>query len=182
VPGGAACTTTAATTCTITGLTDGTTYNVSVVAHTTVGDSGASAPARVTPRAPGAPTGPIVSLYRNTKCVDDSDGSARNGTPVVIWHCNGSRQQDWTIEPDGTVRINGKCMGIPNGGKGNWAEVELWTCGNGASERWRATTSATLVNLKSHKCLAYPRSHVHDGTRLRMQFCNGRANQQWKLP
>jgi alpha-tubulin suppressor-like RCC1 family protein len=47
-PGGAACST-GATACTITGLADGTTYHVSVVAHTSVGDSGASAAALVTP-------------------------------------------------------------------------------------------------------------------------------------
>jgi alpha-tubulin suppressor-like RCC1 family protein len=48
-PGGGTCRSTAATTCTITGLANATTYNVTVVAHTTVGDSGASAPASVTP-------------------------------------------------------------------------------------------------------------------------------------
>jgi hypothetical protein len=47
-PGGAACTT-SGTTCTVTGLTDGTTYSITVVAHTTCGDSGASAPATFTP-------------------------------------------------------------------------------------------------------------------------------------
>jgi hypothetical protein len=50
VPGGITCTAAKATTCTITGLTNGTTYRISVVARTTVGDSGASAPATVTPR------------------------------------------------------------------------------------------------------------------------------------
>jgi alpha-tubulin suppressor-like RCC1 family protein len=48
-PGGATCGTTGATTCTITGLTNETAYRITVVAHTTVGDSGASAPATVTP-------------------------------------------------------------------------------------------------------------------------------------
>jgi Fibronectin type III domain/Regulator of chromosome condensation (RCC1) repeat/Putative Ig domain len=60
-PGGADCTTTAATTCTITGLTDGTTYSVTVVAYTTAGDSGASAPASVTPV--GAPAFTSSSAY-----------------------------------------------------------------------------------------------------------------------
>jgi alpha-tubulin suppressor-like RCC1 family protein len=54
-PGGAACTTTGATTCTITGLADGTTYTVTVEARTTVGDSGASTPATVTPVRTGQP-------------------------------------------------------------------------------------------------------------------------------
>jgi alpha-tubulin suppressor-like RCC1 family protein len=51
-PGGAACST-ISTTCTITGLTGGTTYSVTVVAHTTVGDSSASVPATVTPTGGG---------------------------------------------------------------------------------------------------------------------------------
>ncbi len=48
-PGTAGCTTTGATSCTLTGLTDGTTYTITVEADTTVGDSGASPPATVTP-------------------------------------------------------------------------------------------------------------------------------------
>jgi alpha-tubulin suppressor-like RCC1 family protein len=44
VPGGAACSTAGKRRCTITGLAAGTTYSVTVIAHTTVGDSGASAP------------------------------------------------------------------------------------------------------------------------------------------
>ena len=48
-PSGAACTTTGATTCTITHLANRTTYRVTVDAHTTAGDSGASAPVSVTP-------------------------------------------------------------------------------------------------------------------------------------
>src|ERR1035441_6305864 len=50
VPGGITCTAAMATTCTITGLTNGTAYSITVVARTTVGDSGASAAATSTPR------------------------------------------------------------------------------------------------------------------------------------
>jgi hypothetical protein len=50
-PGDQSCTTTSVTTCTITGLTNGVTYTVTVIAHTTAGDSGPSAPAAVTPQA-----------------------------------------------------------------------------------------------------------------------------------
>ncbi len=48
-PGGQTCTTTGATACTITGLADGSTYQVSVVAHATNGDSAPSAAVSVTP-------------------------------------------------------------------------------------------------------------------------------------
>lgn len=54
-PGGRACSTTTATTCVITGLASGSSYQVTVVTHTTAGDSGTSAPANVTPAASTAP-------------------------------------------------------------------------------------------------------------------------------
>ncbi len=49
MPGNEECSTTGATTCTITGLTSATCIVITVVAHTTVGDSGMSAPTCVTP-------------------------------------------------------------------------------------------------------------------------------------
>jgi alpha-tubulin suppressor-like RCC1 family protein len=49
LPGGQACATTGATSCTITSLSNGTTYIVTVVAHTTAGDSGASQPVSIVP-------------------------------------------------------------------------------------------------------------------------------------
>ena len=48
-PGGGTCSTPGAATCTISGLATGTAYSVTVIAHTTAGDSGTSAPASVTP-------------------------------------------------------------------------------------------------------------------------------------
>ena len=110
-------------------------------------------------------TGPIVSRYRQAKCVDDSGDSATNDTPVVTWDCNGSREQNWTINHDETIRINGKCMGVQNSQKANKAKVEILRCDGGASQRWRAS-NGTLVNLVSNKCLDDPRLNVGYGTRL----------------
>jgi hypothetical protein len=50
-PGGASCTATRATRCTITGLTGGISYDVRVMAKTTAGNSGFSVPVTVTPLA-----------------------------------------------------------------------------------------------------------------------------------
>ena len=180
-PGGQTCATIAATACTITGLANGTTYSVTVVAHTTAGDSGASAPATVTPQATKARTGPIVSGYRTAKCIDDRSDSAKNDSPVVIWSCNGSPGQSWTIEPDGTIRINGKCMDIYRDRKTSKAPVELFTCTGGANQQWKAVHGA-LVNPVSRKCLDDPRFKVTNGTQLEIYTCTGGRNQQWRLP
>lgn len=77
--------------------------------------------------------GPIVSGYHQTKCVDDLGNATKNDTPVVISDCNGSAEQSWTVEADGTLQINGKCMDIFRAEKINKAPVELWTCTGGAN-------------------------------------------------
>jgi alpha-tubulin suppressor-like RCC1 family protein len=53
-PGGATCSTTTAVTCTITGLSNGTTYTITVITETTDGNSGNSTAATVTPWPPAA--------------------------------------------------------------------------------------------------------------------------------
>ena len=181
VPGGAARATTGATICVITGLANGTTYSITVVTHTTVGDSGASTPATVTPEPAGGTTGPIVSGYRKTKCIDDLKDSSANDTPVVIGDCNGSPEQNWTITTGGTIQTHGKCMDIYRDRKTNKAPVELWTCTGGANQQWQPRNGA-LVNPVSGKCLDDPRFSTTDGTQLEIYTCNGGANQRWRLP
>ena len=59
-PGGMNCTTAGPAACTITGLANGNTYSITVVAETTSGDSGASAPATVTLTTARPPTIPKI--------------------------------------------------------------------------------------------------------------------------
>jgi len=68
-PGGETCSTTGATDCTITGLSNGTTYSVTVVAHSAAFDSGPSAAVSITPAA-----GPLSSATSIT---------ATTASPVV---------------------------------------------------------------------------------------------------
>jgi alpha-tubulin suppressor-like RCC1 family protein len=178
-PGGETCTTPLAPTCTITGLTDGVTYSVTVVAHTTAGDSGASTPGTVTPT--GEPTGPISPPAHLDLCVAANGGSQANDTPVVMWTCDGSGGQAWTIEADGTIQVNGKCLDIYRQEKSDHAPVELWTCHGSANQQWQPT-GGTLVNPVSGKCLDDPNFDFTDGTQLQILACDGRGNQQWAIP
>jgi len=98
-PSGATCSTTTALTCTLTGLTNGTTYSVTVATETTDGYSPNSTAATVTPWPPEA----IAAGGRESSCTiysgkaycwgDDSDGELGNGvttstaqlTPVAVY-------------------------------------------------------------------------------------------------
>ncbi len=180
-PGGRACMTSRATGCTIAGLTDDVTYRITVVAHTTAGNSGASAPVTVTPEPPGTLAGPILSGYRKTACVDDSGNSSANGTKIVMWGCDGSAQQTWAIWTDRTIRINGKCLDIYRYKSANRTPVELWACTGGTNQLWQAR-NGSLVNPASGKCLDDPRFNTSAGTQVQIYACNGGRNQKWQLP
>ena len=82
-PGGATCTTTGALTCTIAGLTNGTSYFVSVTATNTDGSGPPSAVAAVTPATvPGAPTS-VFATAGNTQATVTWSAPVSNGGAAI---------------------------------------------------------------------------------------------------
>jgi hypothetical protein len=130
----------------------------------------------------GGTTGPIVSGLNSSKCVDNNNGSGANGNKVQIWDCDGNASaQNWTVNSNGTLAIDGGCMDITGANFSNGTLIELWTCNGGSNQQWQAT-NGTLVNPASGKCLDDPGSNVTNGTQLILWTCNGGSNQQWRLP
>ncbi len=127
-------------------------------------------------------TGTIVSGVSSSKCVDNNNGSGTNGNKVQIWDCDGNTAaQNWTVNSNGTLQIDGGCMDITGANYSNGTLIEWWTCNGGANQQWQAT-NGTLVNPASGKCLDDPNSNTANGTQLILWTCNGGSNQQWHLP
>jgi hypothetical protein len=136
----------------------------------------------VTPVGSATPTGPIIAGDNTAKCVDDNGGSSANGTKIQMWDCNnGTTTQNWTIETDGTIRINGSCLDITGAGTANGTLTELWTCNGGANQQWLAV-NGMLINPVSGRCLDDPGFTTTNGTQLEIWDCNGGSNQQWAIP
>jgi Glycosyl hydrolase family 59/Ricin-type beta-trefoil lectin domain/Concanavalin A-like lectin/glucanases superfamily len=127
------------------------------------------------------PTGPIVAGDDTAECMDDNGGSSANGTKVQMWNCDGAAAQNWTIEGNGTIGINGSCLDITGGSTANGALIEEWACTGGANQQWLAV-NGELVNPASGKCLDDPGFNTTQGTQLDLWTCNGGANQQWSVP
>jgi non-reducing end alpha-L-arabinofuranosidase len=127
-------------------------------------------------------TGPITSGLNGAKCVDNNNGSGANGNKVQMWDCDGNAAaQNWTVNSNGTLTIDGGCMDITGASNSNGTLVELWTCNGGGNQQWQAT-NGELVNPASGKCLDDPNLNTANGTQLILWTCNGGANQQWHLP
>jgi hypothetical protein len=135
----------------------------------------------VTPAGSTPPTGPIVAGDNTSDCVDDNANSSSNGTKVQMWGCNGGAAQNWTIESNGTIGINGKCMDITGAGTANGTLVEEWSCTGGGNQQW-LPVNGMLVNPVSGKCLDDPGFNTAQGTQLDIWTCDGGTNQQWSIP
>jgi YVTN family beta-propeller protein len=128
-----------------------------------------------------APAGPIISGYRTTRCADDSHDSSADGTPIVLWHCNGTAAQNWTIEADHSIQINGKCMDARHGSTPGSPPVRLRTCNRraqpamGAAQRRPGQLGIRRVPDRS--AIQHRRWPP-----LQVRACDGSPDQQWKLP
>jgi len=128
-------------------------------------------------------TGVIKSGVNSSDCVDNNNASGTNGNKVQIWTCDGNTgAQNWTLNSNGTVTIDGGCMDITGANYSNGTLVEWWTCNGGANQQWTAESNGTIVNPASGKCLDDPGFNVTNGTQLDLWACNGGTNQNWTVP
>ena len=114
------------------------------------------------------------------KCLDDNNSGA-NGTPVIIYQCNGGFNQTWTFT-GGALQINGKCADVTALGTANGTKIQLWDCNGGANQKWTPQANGELVSASSGRCLDDPGNSTVNGTQTVIWDCNNGANQHWTLP
>ncbi len=130
----------------------------------------------------GGATGTIVSGVSSSACMDNNNASGANGNKVQIWACDGNAAaQNWTVNANGTLTIDGGCLDITGANFNNGTLVELWTCNGGSNQQWTAQNGA-LVNPASGKCLDDPNGSTANGTQLQIWSCSGASNQKWTVP
>jgi len=136
----------------------------------------------VTPVGSSTPAGEIVAGDDTAECVDVNGGSSTPGTKVQMWDCNNNpSSQQWTLESNGTIGINGQCLDITGANYSDGTLIEEWTCTGGANQQWIAV-NGEIVNPASGKCLDDPAFNTTEGTQLDLWTCNGGSNQQWSPP
>jgi hypothetical protein len=116
------------------------------------------------------------------KCVDNYLGGTANYNKIDIYSCNGSVPQLWTVEADGTIRIQGKCLDNRGNVNANKNTVDLYDCIGSPAQQWRVRYPSALENPSTGKCLDDPNSTTTDTTQLDIYTCNQTAAQQWALP
>jgi hypothetical protein len=117
------------------------------------------------------PAGPVVSEVPGM-CLNDQGASTAGN--VAIWSCDGQAAQNWTVQPDGTLRSAGKCLGTANAGPVSGTSVDLISCNASASQQWRISAAgggALVQNPASGLCLADPGDASGNGTAVVVASC-----------
>jgi hypothetical protein len=128
------------------------------------------------------PTGEVIAGDDKSECMDVNTGSSTPGTKVQMWDCNdNANSQQWTMESNGTIGINGQCLDITGANYSDGTLIEEWTCNGGANQQWIAV-NGEIVNPISGMCVDDPAFNTTEGTQLDLWTCNGGSNQQWSVP
>ncbi len=115
-------------------------------------------------------------------CVDDAGNSSAPGATVQLTTCQNDPEQNWTVEPGGTIQINGLCLDTQGGGTAPGTAVVLGTCAGSGTQSWAQGAGGSLVNQGSGLCLDDPGESTTNNTALQIATCDGSIEQSWPLP
>jgi hypothetical protein len=128
------------------------------VVATTAGLTSAAAMAAT--RAPAAPpTYNTGQINIRGACLSDTNDSTTPGNPVRVEPCAAHSAQEWTLDTDGTIRVNGHagkgCLGLSSAGT-----AQIVGCGD-LSAQWFPQADKELVNVnestpQARSCLYSP--------------------------
>ena len=125
------------------------------------------------------PAGQVLSGV-NGDCMDDYQASAANNTKVDLYTCNGSTSQNWTVNPNGTIQIQGVCLDMQGQSKLDGGLAELYACNGGVNQKWTILPDGELMNVNSGKCLDDPANAATLGTQLEQEDCYRQAGEIWE--
>lgn len=87
---------------------------------------------------------PRTKEIKHTKsnfCLNISVSNMDNGAKIVLWNCNGGKNQQWKIENSGELRslMNNKCIDLARiFPKEKSTRIHMWDCKNKKNQHWSA--------------------------------------------
>jgi hypothetical protein len=105
----------------------------------------------------------------------------RDGSPLQLWDCAGSANQEWEFRDDGTVRSLGLCMDVAGGSTDDGAVIQLARCSGNPAQQFGLSSAGDLVNPQADKCVDAKDNGTGNGTKLQLWTCAGTANQKWRV-
>src|SRR5271170_5208188 len=77
-----------------------------------------------------------AQIVNNGECFDLPQGNTADGTPIILFHCHGTPNEQWTLSGGQITGSGGSCVDVQGSAPTEGAAVILVTCNGRSSQRW----------------------------------------------
>ena len=142
--------------------------------------SGAALAVAVYQLAAVAPAGAAQIVNSSGGCADIQRGDTSDGTPMMLFHCHGSPNQNWILTGGTVSGENGVCLDVSGSVPKDGTPIIVVQCNGRPSQKWQVT-NGQIVGLGG-KCLDLQGGSTFDRTALVITTCNPTSqSQQWSI-
>jgi hypothetical protein len=129
----------------------------------------------------GSGAAPAAQLVGSSgSCADIPHGDTADGTPIILFHCHGSPNQNWVISSGTIGGMSGVCVDIMGSAPKDGAQIIIVQCNGRTSQKWQVV-NGQIVGLGG-KCLDVLGGGSDDQTPLVLKTCApGVGSQIWSV-
>jgi Ricin-type beta-trefoil lectin domain len=119
-------------------------------------------------------------VNRSGSCADIQQNDTNDGTPMILFHCHGTPNENWVLSAGTLSGENGVCLDVLGSAPRDGSQVIVVQCNGRLSQKWEVI-AGQVIGLGG-KCLDLQGGSVADRTPLVLATCNPSSDsQQWSL-
>ncbi|MBS0378500.1 MAG: ricin-type beta-trefoil lectin domain protein [Proteobacteria bacterium] len=113
-------------------------------------------------------------------CIDIARGDTTDGSQLILFHCHGSPNQNWTVSGGTLAGDNGVCIDIMGSRPVPGAQIIIVKCNGRASQQWQVNGGALMG--PGNTCIDTTDGSSADSTPLVLAACKpGTGSQTWTI-
>jgi hypothetical protein len=120
-----------------------------------------------------------IVIANSVECIDIPHQQTDDGTPLSLFNCHGSPNQQWTITNGQITGMSGVCLDVMGSVPNDGAQIIIVHCNGRDSEKW-SLAKGQIVGLGG-KCIDVVGGHAQDHAALILATCSPSPSQQWSV-
>ncbi|MFF0155862.1 RICIN domain-containing protein [Micromonospora sp. NPDC005203] len=131
-----------------------------------------------TPSAPAARSGHRLVGAAGNRCLDIAAPDSSDPVRLQLADCRDdrTRNQLWTMKPDGSVQLGGRCLDVLGASSDAGAAIQLTTCTTTPAQRFTLDGNQHLVNAHGGMCLGAVGQSTASGALIEQRSCGAGTN------
>jgi hypothetical protein len=115
----------------------------------------------------------------NGECIDIPHQNTADGTPMSLFHCHGSPNQQWTISNGQIMGMGGSCLDVQGSAAVDGAPIIIVACNGRPSQRW-SFVNGQIIGIGG-KCMDTSGGGSMDHTPVILVACSSAPSQLWSV-